>query len=188
MTISLKEGESMSSITTTDANRWTLISGGAATLIFGIAAVFWPGLTTLVLIYLFSAFALIIGVINVINGLGTADDSDSWFLSVILGAFEVGVGVYILRHTGVKFTTLIVLIGFVLIASGIVDAIEAYFNEALNSKNRAISYLCGIAGLVSGIIILFTKAKSGVSFVWILGLYAIVVGTLQISSLSDRSR
>jgi uncharacterized membrane protein HdeD (DUF308 family) len=131
---------------------------------------------------------LIVGVVNIINGLGTVGVSDSWFLSVILGAFEVGVGVYLLRHTAVKFSTLIVLVGFTLIASGIIDAVEAYFSEILNNKNRAISYLCGLAGLVAGIIILFAKAKNGVAFVWLLGLYAIVVGTLQIASLSDKGK
>lgn len=177
----------MSTVTTTANNRWTLVSGGVATLIFGIAAVFWPGLTQLVLIYLFSAFVLVVGVVNIVNGLGTVGLSDSWFLSFILGAFEVGVGVYLLRHTAVKLSTLIVLVGFTLIASGIVDAVEAYFSEVLSNKNRAISYLCGLAGLVAGIIILFAKTKNGIAFVWLLGLYAIVVGTLQIASLSDRA-
>jgi uncharacterized membrane protein HdeD (DUF308 family) len=104
----------------------------------------------------------------------------------VLGAFEVGVGVYLLRHPHVAFATFVILIGFVLIARGIVEAVVAFFNEAASAKNRAISYISGLGALVAGIIILFAKAKQGVDFVWLLGLYAIVVGTLQISVLSEK--
>lgn len=178
----------MSTASITKDNWWALVSGGVATLIFGVAAVFWPGLTLLVLLYLFSAYVLISGVVNVSAALSTVGVADSWFLPIVLGAFEVGVGVYLLRHPHVAFNTFIVLIGFVLIARGIVEAVGAYFDEAASTKVRAISYISGLGALVAGIIILFAKQAQGVNFVWLLGLYAIVVGTLQIAALSEKRK
>jgi uncharacterized membrane protein HdeD (DUF308 family) len=177
----------MSTASVTKENWWALVSGGVATLIFGVAAVFWPGLTLLVLLYLFSAYALVTGVVDIMAGIGSLGQADSWFLPVALGAFELGVGVYLLRHTAVGFATFIILIGFLLIARGIVEAVGAYYSIRATSRAQAISYLSAVGALVAGIVILFVaKAQDGVSFVWILGLYGILVGALQITSLAER--
>lgn len=177
----------MSAASVTKDNWWALVSGGVATLIFGVAAVFWPGLTLLVLLYLFSAYVVISGVLDVMSGLSTFSSVDTWFLPVALGAFEAGVGIYLLRHRGVQFETLVVLIGFVLIARGIAEAVGSYFNSAMTAKVATLNYLSGLAALISGIVILFAKEQNGVGFVWILGAYAILAGTLQVASLSERS-
>jgi uncharacterized membrane protein HdeD (DUF308 family) len=176
----------MSTASVTKENWWALVLGGVATIIFGVAAVFWPGITLLVLLYLFSAYVLVSGVVNVTAGLSTLGQVDSWFLPVALGAFELGVGVYLLRHTMVKFETFVVLIGFVLIIRGVIEAVGAYFNaRAASAKSRALSYVSGLGALVAGIVVLFSKRPEGVSFVWILGLYAIIVGTIQITELAN---
>jgi uncharacterized membrane protein HdeD (DUF308 family) len=179
----------MSTASVTKDNWWALVLGGVATIIFGVAAVFWPGLTLLTLLYLFSAYALISGVVNLMAGLSTVGVANSWFLPLILGAFELGVGVYLLRHTAVKFSTFVILIGFVLIARGVIEAVTSYFLSAgLTARAQALSYLSGLGALVAGIVILFAKQAQGVSFVWILGLYAIIVGVIQIASLSAGER
>lgn len=175
----------MSTASVTKENWWALVLGGVATTIFGVAVVFWPGLTMLVLLYLFSAYVLISGIVDVMGGLSSAGQVDSWFLPVALGAFELGVGVYLLRHVAVKFATFIVLIGFVLIARGIIEAAGAYLNTGASSRSQALSYLAGLGTLVAGIIVLFAKEPGGVAFVWILGLYGIIVGTIHLSQLSS---
>lgn len=176
----------MSTASVTKDNWWALVLGGVATVTFGIAAVFWPGLTLLTLLYLFSAFALVSGVVNILAGLSTVDGVDTWFLPVVLGAFEVGVGVYLLQHTAVAFNTFILLIGFTLIANGVIGAVSSYFNGAATAKAAALAYLTGLGALVAGIVILFAKESNDVGFVWVLGLYAIIVGTLQLAALADR--
>lgn len=176
----------MSTASITKENWWALVLGGVATITFGVAAVFWPGITLLVLLYLFSAYVLASGVVNVLAGLSSVEQADSWFLPAILGAFEVGVGVYLLQHTAVKFSTFIVLIGFVLIARGIVEGVVAYLGAKASAKAQALSYLSALGGLVAGIVILFAKQANGVSFVWILGVYGIVVGTLRITELASK--
>lgn len=175
----------MSTASVTRDNWWALVLGGVATILFGVAAVFWPGLTLLVLLYLFSAYVLITGVVYVLGGLSGVGRNDTWFLPVILGAFQLGVGVYLLQHTAVKFTTFIVLIGFTLIATGVFEAVGAYYTARMSAKAQAISYLASLGGVVAGIVILFAKQVHGVSFVWILGLYAIVVGTIHLAELSS---
>jgi len=178
----------MSTASVTKENWWALVLGGVATIIFGVAAVFWPGISLLVLLYLFSAYVLISGVVNVLAGLGTVGSSDSWFLPVILGAFELGVGVYLLRHVSVAFSTFIVLIGFTLIARGVIEAVGVYYNSRLSSKAQALGYVSGLGALAAGIVILFAKQAQGVGFVWILGLYTLVVGTIHVAELASNNK
>ncbi|MEK7059827.1 MAG: DUF308 domain-containing protein [Patescibacteria group bacterium] len=178
----------MSTATVTKDNWGAMVLGGVATIIFGVAAVFWPGLTLLVLLYLFSAYALVSGVVNVMAGLGTIGRADAWFLPVALGAFELGVGIYLLRHVTVTFSLMVLLIGFTLIARGVVETVSAYFNSRASDKARTMSYVNGLAALVAGIAVLFAEPAHGVAFVWILGLYAIVVGTIQIAELSASNK
>jgi uncharacterized membrane protein HdeD (DUF308 family) len=176
----------MSAVSVTRDNWWALVLGGVGTLLFGLASVFWPGLNLHVLLYLFSAFVLVTGVVDALTGLGTVGAADTWFLPSALGAFELGVGIYLLRHVNVKFTTFVALIGFTLIARAVIEAVSAYFSAAQLAKTQALNYLSALVALVAGIIILFAKQTHGVSFVWLLGTYAIVTGVFQISSLSAR--
>jgi uncharacterized membrane protein HdeD (DUF308 family) len=176
----------MSAVNITKDNWWALVLGGVATLLFGLAAVFWPGLSLTTLLYLFSAFVLIVGVVDALSGLGSLGNSDTWFLPSALGAFEVGVAVYLLRHVNVKFSTFIALIGFTLIARGVIEAVSVYFSASVAAKAQALSYLSALVALVAGVIILFAKQQHGVAFVWLLGTYAIVSGVFQIAGLSSR--
>ncbi|HVC36312.1 MAG TPA: DUF308 domain-containing protein [Candidatus Dormibacteraeota bacterium] len=174
----------MSTARITKENWWALVLGGVATIFFGFAVVFWPSLTLLALLYLFSAYVLISGVVNIMAGIDTLGRDDSWFLSVVLGVFELGVGLYLLRHTGLKFSTFVVLIGFTLIARGVIEAVVANLSRRASMKTRTLSYASGLGALVAGIVILFAKKPQGVSFVWILGLYAIVAGTIHVTELT----
>src|SRR5581483_12441814 len=111
---------------------WALVLRGIVTVIFGIAAVFWPGITLVTVVYLFSAYVLVTGIINIIGGIRDIERMSWWFLNILLGIFELGVGVYLLRHPLVSFVTLILLIGFTLIARGVIEIVESFFETGVN--------------------------------------------------------
>jgi uncharacterized membrane protein HdeD (DUF308 family) len=170
----------------TDRDAWTaLVLTGVVSIIFGVAAVFWPGLTLLTLVYLFSAYVLVIGIITSVKGIMSIGKSTWWYLRVILGVFELGVGVYLLRHVNVSFATFILLIGFSLIARGVIDVVETFFETDASATVRTLTFIVGLAALLAGIIILFQPVAGGVAFVWILGLYALVAGTMEIALAVD---
>src|SRR4051794_31938582 len=92
---------------TLETNWWALTLRGILSVLFGIAAVFWPGITLLTLLYLFSAWVLVDGVIRIVTGIGSLGRHGLGFLTMLVGLFQLGVGVYLLRHPGVSFATLI---------------------------------------------------------------------------------
>jgi len=64
---------------------WLFLLQGVAAVFFGIAAIFWPQLTLVTLVFLFSAFILVWGIAEIINGFMSIKRRDTWWLSLIFG-------------------------------------------------------------------------------------------------------
>lgn len=163
---------------------WALTLKGILAILFGVAAVFWPGLTILTLLYLFGAYILVAGIVDIIHGIGGVSKNMSWFLTLLLGLVELGVGVYLLRHPGVTFTTLILLIGFMLIIRGVFEGVSA-LSGSHSDTNRVLMVFASVVAIAAGIFLLFQPASAGVAFVWILGLYALITGPILVALSLD---
>jgi len=164
---------------------WVLTVRGIAAILFGLAAVFWPGLTLVTLVYLFSALILVYGIVDIVEGLlHTGRGGMGWILTLILGFLQVGVGVYLLRHTAVAFGTLVLLIGFILIVRGVFEVVMAFFaNES--ATERVLLIIGGVVTALAGIIVLRQPASAGIAFVWVLGIFALLTGPLMIAMSID---
>jgi uncharacterized membrane protein HdeD (DUF308 family) len=166
---------------------WVLTVRGIAAILFGVAAVFWPGITLVTLVYLFSAFILVYGIVDIIHGLsGHGGGTANRVLTLLLGALEVGLGVYLIRHTGVAAATLILLVGFMLIIRGVFDAVMAFSDDSATGKT--LSIVAGIVAVLAGVVVLTQPAAAGVAFVWILGVFALVTGPVLIAMSLDVKR
>lgn len=166
---------------------WLLMTQSVLAILFGIAAVFWPGLTLVILVYLFSAYILIWGVVELVHGLMSMRRRGTWWLTVILGLIGVGVGVYLVRHPHLSFATLILLLGLTLIVRGVLEVVEGFLDD-ISASARVLALFVGVLAVVAGIVVLMQPAKGGVAFVWVIGLYALFYGALTfVLSLEARS-
>lgn len=170
-------------------NAWSAIAfRGMLALVFGIAATFWPGLTLVTLVYLFGGFVLASGLVSLVSSLTNIYNNDSSFLTrvlmLVLGVVEIGVGVYLLRHPFVSFATFILIVGFALIIRGVVDIFGGLF-ESGGAMHRMVMVVGGLIAGIAGVVLLFQPAASGVAFVWILGIYALISGPLLIALALD---
>jgi len=180
----------MASNTQSGANieKGSLVLQGVLAILFGIAAVFWPDLTTITLVYLFSAFLLIDGVIVLVMGLINIRHFMKAMLMLLLGLLELGVGLYLLRNPGVAFGTLIIILGFALIFRGMFSFVHAFTRSEDPSTVRTLNGILGVLGVIVGIVVLRQPVASGLAFVWILGLYALITGPVMIAMSSDMVR
>lgn len=161
---------------------------GMVAILFGLAAVFWPGLTLVTLVYLFGGYVLVSGVINLVTGLTNLNGAGVSFwgrmLTLALGAGEIGVGIYLLRHPHVTFKTLILVLGLTLIVRGIIDLYGGVFGEG-NATYRVVMIIGGLLAGVAGVILLMQPVSGGVAFVWVLGLYALLTGPMLLALAFD---
>lgn len=170
---------------------WTIgLVQATLAVLFGIAVIFWPDLQMSTLVYLFSAFLLAWGLTDLIRGISSMGRNATWWAPTLFGLASVGVGVYLVRNTDVAFDTLILLVGFTLIVRGVLDAITGLMSDA-NDAGRMMEIIVGVAAVVAGIVILQQEEANGTDFVWILGLYALILGALGLArsmTMRDEAR
>ena len=161
-------------------NIWGLtLFRGVLLVVFGFMAVIWPGITFYVLSLLFAIYVLIAGAVNLGSGVASLAHGGTWFLRSVLGLFELGIGVYLLRSDiVVKLATFIIFVGLVFLVQGIVEVVEAIANRDLS--HRALLAFNGVIGVVAGVILLRYPIRSGLAFTWVIGIYGLIVGTMTI--------
>ncbi|USN96963.1 MAG: DUF308 domain-containing protein [Candidatus Nomurabacteria bacterium] len=167
------------------SNWWTLTMRGIFTILFGIACVFWPGLTLATFVYLFGIYILVAGMVSVFQGIASIGHQKAWFLTLLLGVLEVGVGIYLLRHPLVSFTLLVLIVAFSLIVLGIFEVVAALADETASAMSKSLLSITGGLAVLAGVMMLFQPASSGVAFVWIIGLFALISGPLWIALSID---
>ena len=158
---------------------WMLLLRGIALLLFGVVAVLWPGLTLVAIATAFAVYLLFAGVINIISGIRGEARLSLWWLTLILGLAEIGVGIYLLKNNLV-LATFIAVLGISLIIYGILEIILA-FEPGEDPGRRFLVIVAGALSLIAGFIVLRYPASSGVAFAWVLGVWGLVAGAMQVA-------
>jgi len=171
----------------TSGDWWVLTLRGIVSILFGIAAVFWPGLTLVTLVYLFSAYILVLGIVGIVHSLGSIGTKSTWILTLLLGFLQIAVGVYLLRHLNVSYSALVLIVGFIFIVQGVLDGVGA-FAEDIMAGQRMLLVIAAILSLLAGIVVLAYPVHSGLAIVWVIGLYALISGPMQIALSIDAKR
>jgi uncharacterized membrane protein HdeD (DUF308 family) len=160
---------------------WVLLLRGILFVLFGIIAIGWPAITFLVLVFAFSLYIVFSGVLNLIYGiLGVQDSHRYWFLLIAIAVLEIGAGAYAFSHPRIDIAAFILLIGFVFIVRGIFETIIA-FEKTYTNHHRVLMSIGGVLGIIAGLIILRYPITGGLAFIWVIGLYALVVGSVYIA-------
>lgn len=160
---------------------------GVAAILFGLVALFWPGLTLVTLVYVFSAFLLVSGLIGMIMSIVTIRSNKYWFMDLLLSFLELGIGVYLIRHLTVTLATFILLVGISFVVRGVVEMVRAFVDSSAQG-HRILVGLSGLISLVAGLVVLRQPVAGGIAFVWVLGLYALISGPLMIALASEARR
>jgi uncharacterized membrane protein HdeD (DUF308 family) len=162
---------------------WGLVvAQGVLAVLAGIAMLFWPGATAVLLIVIFGIFVLVWGIVALVHSLLGIGKVGTWWLELIFSILTIGLGVYLLRNMDVGLAAFILLVGFTFIVRGIVDIFTGFFSKEKDVKEaRALYVITGILGLVSGVIVLAQPVASGLLFIWIVGLYLVLQGSMVIA-------
>src|SRR5687767_213878 len=90
---------------------WVLVLRGAAALVFGGLALAWPGITLLVLVALFAAYALITGVAAVAGAIRARATDRRWWVMLLLGLVSVAAGALAVFMPAITALALVLLMG-----------------------------------------------------------------------------
>lgn len=156
-------------------NWWLVLLRGIAAILFGVLAFAWPGLTLLVLVTLWGAYALADGVF----ALGAAISGGGgvvprWWL-VIAGLLGIGAGLVTFFAPGMTALALITLIGAWAIVRGLVEIVGAIqLRKEIDNEWWLIA--SGALSVVFGVLVLGAPGEGALALVWVIGAYAAAFG------------
>ncbi len=159
---------------------------GLVTLLFGVVALFFPGLTLANLVTLFAVYVTVVGVVELVHGFRDLGKSSSYWFSLLVGLVLVGAGVYLVRNPEVTQSAFLVFAGALVLARGVADLFVSAF-MSVKSEHRTLWVVSGVVGVVAGLMLWRYPVAGVVDFVWVLGLYALVVGSVGMA-LASRLR
>jgi uncharacterized membrane protein HdeD (DUF308 family) len=148
---------------------------GIVAILFGLAALFWPGLILVVLIVLFGAYALVDGVLALIAAFRSSGRGMRRTLLLIEGVIGILFGILALFWPGLTALTLLYIIALWAILSGIARIVMAIMlrREIENEWSIALS---GVLSVILGIVLLFLPGAGLLAYTWLVGLLALAVG------------
>jgi uncharacterized membrane protein HdeD (DUF308 family) len=155
-------------------NWWALGLRGFVAILFGLAALFWPGLVLAVLIVLFGAYALVDGVLAVIAGFRSSRGMRRQLL-LIEGVIGIVFGLVALFWPGLTALALLYIIALWAILSGIARIAMAIMlrREIENEWSIALS---GVLSVILGIVLLLLPGTGLLAYTWLIGLLALALG------------
>jgi uncharacterized membrane protein HdeD (DUF308 family) len=154
---------------------WVLLLRGVLAILFGIAAYAWPGMTLVMLLTLFGAFALVDGVFDVFHAFGGRKEDDHWWVLLLEGLLGIAIGVITFQAPEVTATVLILYIGFWAMATGVLRIILAV-RLRKEIKGEWWMALSGLAGIVFGLFMVARPGAGALAVLWLVAIWAVVGG------------
>lgn len=165
---------------------WIVLITGITSVLFGMLALFWPALTLVTLVYLFALFMVVEGAIMLFEALSSIRREPLWWLMLIVAAFNIGLGVYLLRNPLVAAAVFVALLAIFMVLQSVMDfAIAA---SAGKGEGRWMWIISGVFGLAMAVLVLVYPAAASLAFVWVLGLYTLVHGIVAVAYAAQTRR
>jgi uncharacterized membrane protein HdeD (DUF308 family) len=150
---------------------------GILAILFGVATLLMPGITLVVLVALFGAYALVDGVILSALAFKNRKNDSDWWLMLLAGLVSIAAGVVTFVWPGITAASLFYVIVAWAIVTGICEVSYAIrFRKEL--KGEGLLVLDGVLSVAFGILLIAQPAAGALAVVWMIGVYAIASGVM----------
>ena len=157
---------------------WVFLVGGLASVVFGIFAFLSPGIALLVLSMFFAAAILVDGASNIVGAVQHRE-KDGWWIMLLIGILGVVAGGYALLNPPLSMMAFILLVAFEAILLGVFLLMLGYKVRKATTREWML-YLTGALSLLFGILVIMNPAAGGLSVVYLVAGWALVIGALKI--------
>ena len=155
-------------------NWWAFVARGVVAVLFGLIALFTPGITMLSLVFVFAAYAVVDGVFAVTAAVRAAGHGQRWGLLALEGIVDILAAAAAVMMPGLTVVVFVLLVaawalltgGLMLAASFKVDADHGRWWLALG----------GLASLLYGAALVLAPLLGALVLTWWIGAYAIIFG------------
>jgi uncharacterized membrane protein HdeD (DUF308 family) len=170
-------GPSAALLETLSRNWWLLLLRGIAGIGFGVLAFLWPGITLLVLVFLFGAYALVDGALAVAAAFARRGGRAPTGWLVLIGVLGIAVGVATFFWPGITAIALLAMIAAWSILHGVFE-IAGAIRLRREIEGEWLLILSGVLSVAFGALLLIFPGAGALAVVWLIGAYAVVFGVL----------
>jgi uncharacterized membrane protein HdeD (DUF308 family) len=156
---------------------WVLFFG-VATFLAGLVVAAHPG-GSLTVIAVFVGIEFVVGGIYRLVLSFTGEGEGHRVFLVLIGTLGLVVGSYLIRHLDITIAIMSVVIGIFWIIQGVMEFL-AGASAPRQLPARRWNMFIGIVGALAGVVVLSWPIDSLVTLAWVLGLWLIIYGLLQI--------
>ena len=160
-------------------NWWHFAVRGLLAIVFGIMALIWPETTKLALVLLFGAFVLVDGIFAVTTGIAARGYFERWWAILLEGITGIIVAVLTFFWPNITALALLYFIAAWAVTTGIFEILAAIeFRHVLSGE--WVMILVGLLSVVFGVLLFVFPGAGTLSIVWLIGMYAIAAGIMEI--------
>jgi uncharacterized membrane protein HdeD (DUF308 family) len=153
---------------------------GILAVVFGLVALFFPGVAFLSLVLVFGAFAFVDGVFALVAAFAGGAKSENWWWLVLEGLFGILIGILTIVQPAAMGMAWIFMIAIWAIVTGVLEIITAIRVRKEITGEWAL-ILAGALSVCFGLLAAFYPASGAVAVGFILGIYALIFGVIFIS-------
>lgn len=165
-------------------NWWALLLRGIASIVFGVLAFAWPGITILSLVILYGAYALVDGAFALYAAIsGNGGAGSRWWLAIV-GIAGILAGLYAFFLPGAAALILLTLIAAWAVVSGVFEIVGA-IRLRKEIDNEWMLILHGVLTVLFGVVLFAMPGAGAIAMIWVIGAYAIAAGVI-LSALAFR--
>lgn len=155
-------------------NWWAFVIRGLLAVLFGLIALFLPGVTMLSLVLVFAAYAFADGIFAIVSAVRAAKAHERWGLLSVEGVVDILAAIAAVTLPGLTVLVFVTLLGvWALITGGLMLA-AAFKVDA--DHGRWWMVLGGMVSLLYGAALLIAPMIGAVVLTWWIGVYALVFG------------
>ena len=154
-----------------------LIIRGILAILFGLFALFMPGLTLSTFVLVFGVFAIVDGIISIISSLTKIKEEHNWWYLLMQGILSILVGGLVIRAPFLTEVLIVIYIAIWMIAIGALEIVTAVRLHKV-IKGELWYVLSGVISILAGIIILYNPMGGLWALTWLIGFNAILFGII----------
>jgi uncharacterized membrane protein HdeD (DUF308 family) len=155
-------------------NWWAIVLRGVCTIIFGLIALFMPGVTLLGLVLLFAAYMLVDGILAIVAGVRAARHHERWGWLIVEGIVDLIAGAIAVIWPLVTILAFVWLLGAWAIVSGAL-LFGASFRLHI-PHGRWLMALGGAISVIWGILLMIWPVVGALVMTWWMAAYALFFG------------
>lgn len=157
---------------------WMMLRGVAA-LIFGLLTLFNPGISLVVLVIFFGAYAIVDGIFTIIASVANRREERHWVALLVNGLISLAVGIVTFLWPGITAFALLYLIAAWALITGIMEIVTAIrLREII--RGEWLLVLAGVLSVLFGILLFVRPGAGALAVVLWIGAYAVIFGILLI--------